>query len=184
MSTTPPTAKPKRPAWIYALAALALLGICGIIASIGDSDADKTASAPSGAGSVANAPTATDAPTAVPTDAPIAPAFGDIEAKREGATDVQWDAFTATLAGNRVDGWPGIVREVKAAGKGYRVSVDLTPDGGVFGVSDTFIETADAAAATWGKDTPVVVSGTIKRVGSVLGSVTVTFEDGATIAAK
>lgn len=174
--------KTRRPWWVWALVAVALLGICGIVSNMTGDKATQTAAPADNAPKVADA---TDAPTAAPTDAPAAPPFGDIEAKRADATDLQWDAYVKTLAGTRAVDWPGIVREVKDAGGGaVKVSVDLTPGGGVFGASDAFIETTNADAANWSKDTPVVVNGTIRRVGSVLGEIVVTFEDGATVAAK
>lgn len=179
---TTDTPKRKRPLWHWIAGIVGVLIVLAALGSMGDDDAaDPITSAP-------DAPAATDKPvepTAVPTDAPAAPPFGDIEAKRVDATDIQWDAYVKTLAGTRAVDWPGMVREVKDAGGGaVKVSVDLTPGGGVFGATDTFIETTNADAVNWSKDTAVVVNGTIKRVGSVLGSIVVTFDDGATVAVK
>lgn len=164
--------------WLmYGIGAVVVLGIIG--AMTGDDNATPTASRPA-----ADAPAgATDEPTPAPTDAPLAPAFGDIEAKRADATDLQWDDYVKTLEGTRADGWPGIVREVKAKGDDVEVSVDLTPGGGLMGMADAFIRTDDPAARAFAKDQPVVVGGTIEGVSSVLGSIVVRFENGATVTA-
>lgn len=184
-----PAPKRKRPTWHWIAAGIGVLVVFSMFASMGDDDADPITNAPAASDSAANvadAPKPTDVPaesTAAPTDAPAAPPFADIEAKRVTATDLQWDAYVESLAGTSVVGWPGIAREVKASGKDYKVSVDFTPDGGLFGASDAFIETANADVVNWSKDTPVTVSGTIKRVGSMMGAVVVTFDDGVTITA-
>lgn len=180
-----PIAKPKRPRWHYIAGGIALLGICAVVANMaGDDAADPITNAPAGdSANVADAPNPTDEPTAVPTAAPVAPSFADMMAFRETATDAAWDIRRKEWEGNTVTDWPATVVEIKAKSGGrYEVWVDLNPDG-VFGVQDAYVTTSDAGVVNWPKDTAVLVSGTIDNVDSLLGSITVRFEDDATIAA-
>lgn len=127
-------------------------------------------------------PTPEPAAPADPADAPPAPSWEEITTFRESATDVSWDNYREELVGDGVVDWPGTVFEVRAAGDDYEVRVDLD-SGGLMSISNVDVVTSDPTAATWAKDTPVLVSGIIQRVDSIMGSVQVQLEDGATVVA-
>lgn len=185
MSTDPVVVKRKRPLWHWIAGIIGVLVVLSVLGSMGDDDADPITSAPAGSdsGAVADAPKATDEPTAAPTDAPAAPSFADMIAFRETATDAAWDVRRKEWAGTAAKDWPANVVEIKAkSGDRFEVWVDLNPDG-VFGVQDAYVTTSDASVINWPKDTAVIVSGIIKDVDSLLGSITVRFEDGATVVA-
>lgn len=179
MSTDTP--KRKRPLWHWIAGIVGVLVVLSVLGSMGDDDADPITSAPGESAPVAAK--ATDEPTAAPTDAPPAPSFADMIAFRETATDAAWNVRRKEWAGTAANGWPANVVEVKAkSGDRFEVWVDLNPDG-VFGVQDAYVTTTDADVINWTKDAPVIVSGIIKDVDSLLGSITVRFEDGATVSA-
>lgn len=111
-----------------------------------------------------------------------APAYAEIAAKREGATDVQWDAYAATLAGLQATDWPALVTEVTGKPGDYEVKVDLDNNAD-FSIQDATIETADEGVAAFGKGARVLVSGVIEEVRSPMGMIVVEFADGATVVA-
>lgn len=187
MSTEPVVVKRKRPLWHWIVGIIGALIVLSMIGNaMGDDDADPITNAPAASDSgdnVADAPKPTDEPTAVPTDAPPAPSFADMIAFRETATDAAWDVRRKEWEGTAAKDWPANVVEIKAkSGDRFEVWVDLNPDG-VFGVQDAYVTTSDAGVINWSKDAPVIVSGIIKDVDSLLGSITVRFEDGATVVA-
>lgn len=137
------------------LGVTALLLVVGCVAVFALTDGTKSA-AP-----VATGPTATAAP---------APALAEIAAKKAASTDAQWDAYADTLAGKRIDGWPGTISNVdnKAFSKtDFTVRIDTAdPEPGYS--FDVEVDTDSKTAASFNKGQEVTVSGIIDKVDCLL----------------
>ena len=149
-----------------------------VAAASGETPATKTPK-PTNAPKPSNTPkpTATLRPTKEPTPTqtpkPIAQiTYGEIRDKRTAMTDAQWDAYTPTLVGLRME-WEGWVEEAKASGE---LLIDMDPPETMFSIQDCYISVPKDAVLSYNKDQIVRWQGDVKSVTSILGGVSVRFE--------
>jgi hypothetical protein len=116
-------------------------------------------------------PTALQATAQPPTSIPqtLAPSIEEILATVEGMTDVQRNQYMESLAGNRVEGWRGIVTDVDEGEifGGFSVYVDMVEEN--FS-SEVHIEVTKEVALSLTKGQEIVFSGNIKSVSDILGT--------------
>jgi hypothetical protein len=93
-------------------------------------------------------------------------------------TDAQRNQYMESLAGNRVEGWRGIVSDVDEGEilGGFSVYVDMVE--GNFG-SEVHIEVTKEVALSLSKGQEIIFSGNIKTVSDILG--TTVFIENATM---
>lgn len=110
-------------------------------------------------------------------DAPEAPAFSEIRDRMEDMTDAQWNRYSSSLEGHRVD-WTGWVADVneKALG-GFEVWVDMDDPEESLSVQDVECDIPENLALRLNKESRVRVVGIIGSVVNVLGSCQVSLEE-------
>ena len=103
--------------------------------------------------------------------------FETIRNNMNKMTSVAWDDYTKSLKGQSVN-WTGWVSDVKEQWLGgYKILIDMDPPGS-FSVSDIYIEDLPKnVAAQFRKEQKVRLSGKIKSVVNVLGSLAVTLDN-------
>lgn len=139
--------------WILCLFAL-LLSAC-------DSNAPVVPS------TLVPSPTTVPVPSATAVAQRPAPSLEELLAQKKNLTDVQWDAYAASLKGASITDWSGTVSDVAQKPQVGDVSV-LTvklarPVGGV-AVFDLLLDISAAGSASINKGQAVMVSGTISSV--------------------
>jgi len=81
-------------------------------------------------------------------------------------TEAQWEVYSKTLEGNRVDNWSGTVLEVgpRPLSDNYIINVDLDGKGGSFNVAEALVEIPKDQAAQINKGAAINFSGTVENV--------------------
>jgi len=104
--------------------------------------------------------------------------FAEIRNNMNRMTEAQWKKYARSLKGKTIS-WSGWVEDVneKFFG-GYELWVDMDPPNVAMSVQDVTFEIPDELALKLRKDQRVVFTGTIKSVMNVLGSCSVTLENG------
>lgn len=161
---------------IIAVIASVILVCCGLFALGGmlsdtnsktresissDAETDPDTSQP-------NIPQPTSRPP-TPTLLPVAPSIEEILATVENMTDAQRNQYIASLEGNRVEKWRGIVDDVDEGEifGGFSVYVDMVESN--FG-SEVHIEVSQDVALSLNKGQEIEFSGDIKSVSDIFGT--------------
>jgi hypothetical protein len=81
-------------------------------------------------------------------------------------TDAQWEEYSKTLEGNRVENWSGTVLDVgpRPLSDNYVINVDLDGKGGSFNVAEALVEIPKAEALQINKGAAITFSGTVDNV--------------------
>ncbi len=110
-------------------------------------------------------------PTASPQ--PPAPSFDDLHDSLNTMTEAQWENYASNdLIGLRVEGWEGTVYDVDQTLGVYTVIVDIQDD------SQVRLRVSEEDALTYEKEQAVTVYGTIDIVTWILGSISLSLDNG------
>ena len=156
-----------------------VVGIISVLSGGGDRTAGSSSSAtrtprPTATMRATSAPAPTRTPVPTATPKPISSlAYEDMRKARDSMTDAQWDAHAKTLVGQRVE-WSGWVFEAKTSGE---LRIDMDPPGTFLSVQDCYISVPRDSVLDYNKDQPIRWQGDVRSVTSLLGSVSVRFED-------
>ena len=183
--------KKKRPVWQWGIILVAIpscLCFALLVASpSSDTEPIEVASIPTDQEEVnevatqeeIDTPQSTSTPSPTATPLPIAPSFEEIESQVKSMTEAQWKAYLPTLKGLRVVDWSGWVTDVdKGLFGDFTLWLDMDPPGS-FSIQDIYIPIPESIALEFQKEQQVTISGIIDHVSELLGSISVTFEEGA-----
>lgn len=169
----------------YVFLVVLLVG-AGIIASggtpvesVATSEPQLLAVAPTKTGEPTATPvpaTATTVPaTATPTDGErnvsSGPAFEDVCPEIFSLGGTELENHVNKLQGQRVEDWRGWVHSVQEFGATHKLLIAIEPPGGMFWSRDIEIVVPEDVALRLTKEEEIVFSGTIREIGTFLGSI-------------